>query len=83
MQEVVADAAGQLAGLTRAEIMARTRLPSPGVGAAFTTCCICTVVMSWQVTPPMTRDGEPLAQPPLGMRVLARPPLTDGKAIGV
>jgi hypothetical protein len=40
--------------LTSAEIMARTRLPSPGVGAALTIVCMYPVVMSWQMTVPMT-----------------------------
>jgi hypothetical protein len=31
-----------------------TRLPSPGVGAALTVCCICSTVMSWQVTASIT-----------------------------
>ena len=40
--------------VTSAEIMPRTRPPSPGVGAALTIFCMCLVVMSWQMTAPMT-----------------------------
>ncbi len=34
--------------------MPRTRLPSPAVGAALTIAWVCEVLMSWQVTAPMT-----------------------------
>ena len=40
--------------LTRAEIILCTRSPSPAVGAALTIFCVCRVLMSWQVTAPMT-----------------------------
>ena len=40
--------------LTRAEIIPRTRSPSPAVGAALTIACVCPVLMSWQMTAPMT-----------------------------
>ena len=53
----IQDEAGYLAlrpAVTRAEIIPRTRSPSPAVGAALTICCMCQVLMSWQVTAPMT-----------------------------
>ena len=39
---------------TRAESIPCTRSPSPAVGAALTICWVCQVLMSWQVTAPMT-----------------------------
>ena len=40
--------------VTSAESIRWTRSPSPAVGAALTICWVCEVVMSWQVTAPMT-----------------------------
>ena len=40
--------------VTSAEIIRWTRSPSPAVGAALTICCMCPVLMSWQVTAAMT-----------------------------
>jgi len=53
------------------------------VGAALTICCVWEVLMSWQVTASMTGGGEPLAQPPLGVRVLAGPPLPGRQPVRV
>ena len=39
---------------TRAESIPATRAPSPAVGAALTIFCVCRILMSWQVTVPMT-----------------------------
>jgi len=64
----------------RAEIIPWTRAPSPGVGAAFTIFCVCSVLMSWQVTVPMTGTGN---RSPLGMRVLAGPSLLNREAVRV
>src|SRR6266481_2378769 len=58
-------------------------ISSPAVGAALTICCVWEVLMSWQVTAAMTGGGEPLAQPPLGVRVLAGPPLPGRQPVRV
>ena len=44
--------------LTRAEIISRTRSPSPAVGAALTIACVCAVLMSWQATASMTGEAN-------------------------
>src|SRR5215472_11422557 len=69
--------------LTSAEIIPATRAPSPAVGAALTTFCTWPALMSWQVTAPMTGGREPLAQPALGVGVLAGPPLVNREPVGV
>ena len=67
---------------TRAEIIPVHPVALPGVGAALTICCMCPVLMSWQIDRADDRVGEPLAQPPLGVRVLAGPPPLAGSRSG-
>jgi hypothetical protein len=58
---------------TSAEMQRRNRSPSPAVGTAFTAACTSLILMSSQRQPAAHRDQVTVAQPPLGIGVLARP----------